>query len=98
MPRWQPRLSPGRPPIVFMTADDPIEDGLVVSFNHPGGNATGISIFNAELVASRSVRSGDRAARPEKISLSPSQRSVLGSSISFLKQTIDVDTKVICSK
>jgi ABC-type uncharacterized transport system substrate-binding protein len=43
----------GTTPIVFMTAGDPIEDGLVVSFNHPGGNATGIRIFNAEIVAKR---------------------------------------------
>jgi putative ABC transport system substrate-binding protein len=43
----------GTTPIVFMTADDPIENGLVVSFNHPGGNATGIRIFNAEIVAKR---------------------------------------------
>jgi hypothetical protein len=30
--------------------------------------------------------------------LSQSQRSVLGSAISFLKQTVDVDLKIICSK
>jgi putative ABC transport system substrate-binding protein len=33
-------------PIVFLTGTDPIQSGLVRSFNKPGGNVTGISIFN----------------------------------------------------
>jgi ABC-type uncharacterized transport system substrate-binding protein len=36
-------------PIVFTSSDNPIERGLVVSFNRPGGNVTGVSWFNAEL-------------------------------------------------
>jgi ABC-type uncharacterized transport system substrate-binding protein len=43
----------GTTPIVFLTAGDPVEDGLVGSFNHPGGNATGIRIFSAGLIAKR---------------------------------------------
>jgi putative tryptophan/tyrosine transport system substrate-binding protein len=38
-------------PIVFSTAADPVQIGLVASFNRPGGNATGISSMNAELTA-----------------------------------------------
>ena len=30
-------------PIVFMLPGNPVEDGLVASFAHPGGNATGLS-------------------------------------------------------
>ena len=40
-------------PIVFETAADPINRGLAASLNRPGGNATGVAQFNAELVTKR---------------------------------------------
>ena len=40
-------------PIVFMMAGDPVEDGLVNSFSHPGGNATGFQLLNAEIISRR---------------------------------------------
>ena len=36
-------------PIVFNVAADPVQFGLVASFNRPGGNVTGISSMNIEL-------------------------------------------------
>ena len=39
-------------PIVFMSAD-PMQEGLVASYNRPGGNVTGLSIMNVELGAKR---------------------------------------------
>ena len=38
-------------PILFGIAEDPVKRGLVASLARPGGNVTGISFFNAELVA-----------------------------------------------
>jgi putative tryptophan/tyrosine transport system substrate-binding protein len=40
-------------PIVFLTSADPVKDGLVDSFNRPGGNVTGLSIMSIELGAKR---------------------------------------------
>jgi ABC-type uncharacterized transport system substrate-binding protein len=40
-------------PIVFVTGSDPVRDGLVSSLNRPGGNITGISFLNSELVGKR---------------------------------------------
>jgi putative tryptophan/tyrosine transport system substrate-binding protein len=40
-------------PIVFITGRDPVELGFVESFNRPGGNLTGVSLLNDELVAKR---------------------------------------------
>jgi putative ABC transport system substrate-binding protein len=40
-----------RIPIVFAVAADPTQLGLVASLNRPGGNLTGVNVFNAELGA-----------------------------------------------
>jgi putative ABC transport system substrate-binding protein len=40
-------------PIVFATAADPVQVGLVDSLNHPGGNVTGVATLGVELAAKR---------------------------------------------
>jgi putative ABC transport system substrate-binding protein len=40
-------------PIVFLVARDPALTGLVASLSRPGGNATGVNLYGAELGAKR---------------------------------------------
>jgi putative tryptophan/tyrosine transport system substrate-binding protein len=40
-------------PIVFVTGVDPVEAGLVASFNRPGANVTGVTFLSNKLVAKR---------------------------------------------
>jgi putative ABC transport system substrate-binding protein len=40
-------------PIVFVIGTDPVNDGLVASFNRPGGNVTGATLYTAVLSSKR---------------------------------------------
>ncbi len=40
-------------PIIFFTGFDPVASGFVASLNRPGGNVTGISVLNSEVLPKR---------------------------------------------
>jgi putative tryptophan/tyrosine transport system substrate-binding protein len=40
-------------PVVFLAALDPVESGVVVSLNRPGGNVTGVALLAAEIMQKR---------------------------------------------
>jgi putative ABC transport system substrate-binding protein len=40
-------------PIVFLIGTDPVEDRLVASLARPGGNLTGVTVLNVDLIAKR---------------------------------------------
>jgi putative tryptophan/tyrosine transport system substrate-binding protein len=40
-------------PVVFMIGSDPVDLGLVKSFNRPGGNLTGVAYYNVEVAPKR---------------------------------------------
>src|SRR4051794_9839645 len=47
------KAAAGTIPVIFMVAEDPVRAGLVASFNHPGGTATGISLLSSALGGKR---------------------------------------------
>ena len=44
------KTATARMPIVFNSGTDPVQLGLVASFNRPGGNVTGVSVLSSMLV------------------------------------------------
>jgi putative ABC transport system substrate-binding protein len=68
------RAANSKLPIVFNVGRDPIELGLVASFNRPGGNLTGIYTFNGGLVAKSLMLLHELAPKGTMISLLTSRQ------------------------
>src|SRR5215468_952584 len=47
------RKASGTIPLVYVMGSDPVKVGLAASFNHPGGNATGVTLITNGLEAKR---------------------------------------------
>lgn len=75
-------------PIVFGVGNDPISLGLVASLARPGGNATGINFFNAELTAKRLRLLHDLAPKAVRVAvlLNPANASSTESQIRIVRE------------
>ena len=56
-------------PIVFEVGNDPVQLGLATSLSRPGGNMTGINVFNSELAAKRLELLRDLLPRAARIAV-----------------------------
>jgi putative ABC transport system substrate-binding protein len=62
-------------PIIFLMGENPIEAGLVASFNRPGGNVTGITLFAFAAVGKRTELAHELIPRSAAIALLLNSRS-----------------------
>jgi len=56
-------------PVLFISGADPVGDGLVSSFNRPGGNVTGVSVYTAELAPKRLEQLRELVPKATKIAV-----------------------------
>jgi putative ABC transport system substrate-binding protein len=70
-------------PIVFYMGEDPVKEGLVASLNRPGGNATGFTDFNNQMMAKRL----------ELLHLAVPKATVMGFVVNPSNPNADPDTK-----
>jgi putative tryptophan/tyrosine transport system substrate-binding protein len=64
-------------PIVFAYGGDPVIDGLVASFNRPGGNVTGATFIGTSLIAKRFQLLRELLPRMAEVALLVNRKSTL---------------------
>ena len=95
-------------PIVFIVADDPVKDGFVTSFNRPGGNMTGVTLFTTAAMWNKRIEllhdlmpnaafagiliNPRDPANPDRAEMATAARS-LGLGLSFLEVSTDADVE-----
>ena len=87
-------------PIVFLVAEDPVRLGLVASLARPGGNATGINFFSAELAAKRLelLRELVPGATRVAILLNPTETAIAASNLRDVEtaaRAMDLEIRVL---
>ncbi len=87
-------------PIVFVTGVDPLAARLVNSLSHPGGNATGLSLFSGELGAKRLelMREMVPSASVMAILVNPTSPRLEFDTIEIPKQASKLGAKVLIIK
>jgi putative ABC transport system substrate-binding protein len=75
-------------PIAFLAAEDPVKHGLVASLAWPGGNATGLNFFTAEVNAKRLglLRELVPAARRVAMLMNPTNPINMSSTLAEVEQ------------
>jgi len=72
-------------PIVFVAVSDPVKNGLVHSFSHPGGNLTGTGSMGSELNAKRLEQLKDAFPQTKRIAVLWNPTEVLDDQASELR-------------
>jgi putative ABC transport system substrate-binding protein len=86
-------------PVVFATGGDPVELGLVASFNRPGGNATAVTVISAALWPKRMELVRDMIAAPTVVALlvnpnNPTTEAITND-VQAAAQTLALKTQVL---